>query len=195
MVIEEVLGADAALRSVMRRSRGRRVPGTLDPHELAVRAVLGQQVSVAGARTAAARLVTGYGRKLSPPAGALTHVWPSASELAAGDLDGLRMPASRRRAVRALASALADGTVALDDGVDRADAYERLVALPGIGAWTASYVCMRALGDPDAFLSSDLGVRRGAARLGLPDTPRALEELSARWRPWRAYAVQYLWAA
>jgi AraC family transcriptional regulator of adaptative response / DNA-3-methyladenine glycosylase II len=105
------------------------------------------------------------------------------------------MPAFRRDALGSLARALADGEIALDPGADREEAQRRLLTLPGIGPWTASYVAMRALGDPDAFLPTDLGVRRALARLGQPSDPASAAGLAERWRPWRAYAVQHLWAA
>jgi AraC family transcriptional regulator of adaptative response / DNA-3-methyladenine glycosylase II len=105
------------------------------------------------------------------------------------------MPAARRATIRALARAVADGDLDLDPGADRADAIRRLTDLPGVGPWTANYVAMRALGDPDAFLPTDLGVRRGAGALGLPDDPETLTEHADRWRPWRSYAVVRLWAS
>jgi AraC family transcriptional regulator of adaptative response / DNA-3-methyladenine glycosylase II len=105
------------------------------------------------------------------------------------------LPASRRRTLAAVVEALAGGRLALGPGSDREEALDALSRLPGVGPWTTGVVAMRALGDPDAFLPADLGVRRGAAALGLPATPAALTARSARWRPWRAYAVQHLWAA
>lgn len=193
--IESALARDRRLRPVVARQPGLRVPGTLDPEELAIRAVLGQQVSVAAARTSAARLVAGYGRALVQASGAITHLWPSMEVLAGSDLQELKVPRTRRDTVRNLAAALADGGLRLDAGADGSEVRERLLALPGIGPWTASYIAMRALKDPDAFMVGDLGVKRGAAALGLPAEARALESYSQRWRPWRAYAVQYLWAA
>ncbi|GAB3815922.1 hypothetical protein GCM10027605_64110 [Micromonospora zhanjiangensis] len=105
------------------------------------------------------------------------------------------MPAARRESIRAAARAVADGHLHLDPGADRDEAVARLTALPGIGPWTAGYVAMRGIGDPDAFLATDLAVRQGAAALGLPDDPRALADHARRWRPWRSYAVIRLWAA
>lgn len=193
--IEAVLTRDHRLRPLVARLPGLRVPGAIDPQELAIRAVLGQQVSVAGARTSAARLVAAYGRPLSRPLGAITHLWPRAEVLAESDLRALKVPEVRRQTVRRLARALANGTLRLDAGVARDEVRERLLELSGIGPWTASYVQMRALGDRDAFLATDLGVKQGAAALGLPSEPDALEAYADRWRPWRAYAVQYLWVA
>ena len=193
--IESALARDDRLRPVVARRPGLRVPGTLDPEELAIRAVLGQQVSVAAARTSAARLVVAYGRRLVESRGAITHMWPSMEVLAGSDLQELKVPRTRRDTVRNLAGALADGSLRLDEGAEGNEIRERLLGLAGIGPWTASYIAMRALKEPDAFMATDLGVKRGAVALGLPAEPRALERYSQRWRPWRSYAVQYLWAA
>ena len=192
--ISEHLGRDRALRRVVRTAPGRRLPGTTDPFELAVRAVLGQQVSVTGARTLAGRLVAARGKPLTAPVGGVTHLFPSPDALADADLSEVGMPEARRRALRSLAAAVADGRLVLDAGVARDETVAALQALPGIGPWTASYVAMRALGDPDVFLEGDLGVRKAAAALGLPQTPRALAEHARRWGPWRSYAVLHLWA-
>jgi AraC family transcriptional regulator of adaptative response / DNA-3-methyladenine glycosylase II len=160
--------------------------------EVAVRAVLGQQVSVAGARTLAARLVLRYGTPLPVADGALTHLFPSASALAVVPPSDLAMPGARARALLAVVGAVASGALDLDRGVDRASVHEALVALPGIGPWTASYVAMRALGDPDAFLPTDLGVRHAVAALAPGLAPAALAE---GWRPWRSYALMHLWTS
>lgn len=189
--VTEALGSDALLGALVRAAPGRRVAGHVDGHELAIRAVLGQQVSLTGATTLAARLVSSCGQPLDRPLGTVTHLFPSAEELAAADPAWLAMPRARREALLSLATALAEGELALDAGADRDEAWRRLLALPGIGPWTAGYIAMRALRDPDAFLASDLGVRHALARLGQDDRPAAAERLSQRWRP---YAVQYLWA-
>jgi len=182
------------LGALVRAAPGRRVAGHVDGHELAVRAVLGQQVSLAGAATLAGRLVAGYGRPLDRPLGAVTHVFPSADVLAAVDPARLAMPSARRRALLRLTGALADGELVLDAGADRDEARRRLLALPGIGPWTAAYIAMRALRDPDAFLPSDLGVRRALEQLGEEARPAAAARLAERRRPYRSYAVQHLWA-
>lgn len=195
VAIEKVLRRDPALRGPVESLRGLRVVRTLDANELALRAVLGQQVSVAAAVTAAARAVHLFGTPLEEPSGSLTHLFPTVADIASTDLSGLKMPAARRVAFERLAEALAADEIALDAGANRSETYKLLVGLPGIGPWTASYICMRALGDPDAFLADDLGARRGAAALGLPEATRALEAHSERWRPWRAYGLQYLWAS
>jgi AraC family transcriptional regulator of adaptative response / DNA-3-methyladenine glycosylase II len=192
--VAEVLGQEPLLGALVRGVPGRRVPGAVDGHELAVRAVLGQQVSVRGAATLAARLTAAYGEALERPLGTVTHAFPSAAALAGADPVTLAMPVARRRALLALVSALARGELCLDAGADRADARRQLLALPGIGPWTAEYIAMRALRDPDAFLPSDLGVHHALERLGHPGDPASATRLAERWRPYRAYAVQHLWA-
>jgi len=190
----DVLGRDPTIGSLACAAPGRRVAGHVDCHELAVRAVLGQQVSVAGAVTHAARLVSEYGETLEHPVGGVTHVFPTAAALAAADPEHLAMPRSRRRALLALAAALAGGELVLDAEVDHARARRALLALPGIGPWTTEYIAMRALRDPDAFLETDLGVKRAIEWLGLDSRPRAVTELAEAWRPYRAYALAHLWA-
>jgi AraC family transcriptional regulator of adaptative response / DNA-3-methyladenine glycosylase II len=194
VAITALLGDDASIGHLVRAAPGRRVPRTVDGDELAVRAVLGQQVSVAGARTQAGRLVTRYGKPLMAPSGGLTHLFPDAPTLAEADPADLGMPIARGRALVGLANTLAEGDIVLDAGADREAVHAALVALPGIGEWTASYVAMRALGDPDAFLPTDLGVRHALERLGEDGRPAAATRLAQRWRPYRAYAVQHLWA-
>jgi len=191
----EALGGDAVLGPLVRGAPGRRVPGNVDAHELTVRAVLGQQVSVAGARTLAGRLVTDCGEPLRRPLGGVTHLFPTAAALADSDPERLAMPSARRRALLGLCAALARDELVLDAGADREQARAQLLALPGIGPWTAAYVAMRALRDPDAFLPSDLGVRHALERLGQDGRPEAAERLAERWRPYRSYAVQHLWAS
>jgi len=200
VAVVETLGADPFLGPLVEISPGRRVPGSVDGDELAVRAVLGQQVSVAGARTLAGRLVSRCGQRLPEAlAGAeegLTHLFPEPAAIAeAGAVDHLAMPSSRREALRGLAHALAESEISLGPGSDREEAGRKLRALPGIGPWTASYVAMRALGDPDAFLPTDLGVRRAVRRLGDAKDPPRVAALAEAWRPWRAYATQHLWAS
>jgi AraC family transcriptional regulator of adaptative response / DNA-3-methyladenine glycosylase II len=173
---------------------GRRVPRTVDAAEFAVRAVLGQQVSTAAARTHAGRLVTAHGRPVADPLGGLTHLFPDPAELSALDPADLALPRSRRSTLIGLVAALADGRIHLGTDSDWRQARERLAALPGFGPWTVETIAMRALGDPDAFIPTDLGIRAAARELGLPTTPVALTRRAAAWRPWRAYAVQYLWA-
>jgi len=194
VAVDEALAADPALAPLVAKAPGRRVPRTVDEAELAVRAVLGQQVSTAAARTHAGRLVAALGEPVADPGGGLTHLFPSPAALAGADPAVLALPAARRRAVLGLAAALADGSVDLGAGTDWARARAALDALPGLGPWTVETIAMRALGDPDAFVPTDLGVKMAAAELGLPATPAALARRAAAWRPWRAYAVQHLWA-
>ena len=192
--IAEALGADPVMHPLVAADPGRRAPGAAAGDEIAIRAVLGQQVSLAGAATLAGRLVASYGEQLANPVGTVTHAFPSADALAgAADAD-LAMPASRRRALRSLATALASGEIDLHPDCDRRATEDRLLALPGIGPWTASYIAMRALRDHDAFLPSDLGVRHALERLGLDSRPASAELISLAWRPYRAYALQHLWA-
>ncbi|MEV5514027.1 AlkA N-terminal domain-containing protein [Streptomyces flaveolus] len=192
--IDDQLRTDPLLAPLVDKAPGRRVPRTVDEAEFAVRAVLGQQVSTAAARTHAARLVTAHGDPVDDPEGGLTHLFPSTGALAEVDPDTLAMPRTRRTTFTTLVRHLADGSLNLGVETDRADTRARLLALPGFGPWTADVIAMRALGDPDAFLPTDLGIRRAAQELGLPSTPAALTARAAAWRPWRAYAVQYLWA-
>ncbi|WP_381557024.1 AlkA N-terminal domain-containing protein [Streptomyces eurythermus] len=194
VAVDERLRADPLLAPLVELGPGRRVPRTVDEAEFAVRAVLGQQVSTAAARTHAARLVTAHGKPLDDPEGGLTHLFPSAEALAAVDPESLAMPRTRRTTLTTLVRLLADGGVRLGVDTDWAEARARLLALPGFGPWTVDVIAMRALGDPDAFLPTDLGIRRAAGELGLPSTPAALTARAEGWRPWRAYAVQYLWA-
>jgi AraC family transcriptional regulator of adaptative response / DNA-3-methyladenine glycosylase II len=193
----EALRNEPLIGAVVARDPGRRVPGAAEGFELAVRAVIGQQVSVAGARTVAGRLVEAAGDALPEPAGTLTHLFPTPAalvELAKSDPGSFAMPASRRRALVALAEAVGSGDVVIDPGADPVELRRSLVALPGIGSWTAEYVAMRALRDPDAFMPTDLGIRRGAEVLGLPADPAQLIAVSEAWRPWRSYAMSHLWA-
>jgi len=192
--IDTVLSQDPAMAQLVSSSPGRRVPRTVDPAEFAVRAVLGQQVSTAAARTHAARLVRAYGDPVDDPHGALTHLFPCPEVLTAMDPSDLAMPGSRRRTLMGLVEALAGGELNLHLGADWREARARLSALHGFGPWTVESIAMRSLGDPDAFIAGDLGIRTAAEKLGMPATPRTLTDHSHRWRPWRSYAVQYLWA-
>ncbi len=192
--VDEALTQDPELAPLVRAVPGRRVPRTVDPGELALRAVLGQQISTAGARTLTAGIAAAVGRPVDDPDGGLTRCFPTPAEVLGLPDDRLALPARRRETLRALATALADGRLAVDVGADWAEAAAALATVRGIGPWTAATIAMRALGDPDAFPVGDLGVLHAARRLGLPEG-RALEDRSQRWRPWRAYATQYLWGA
>jgi AraC family transcriptional regulator, regulatory protein of adaptative response / DNA-3-methyladenine glycosylase II len=183
------LRADPVLAPLVAATPGMRAPGTVDAAESAVRAVLGQQVSLAAARTLARRLVEACGTPLRTPDGTLTHAFPGPEAIAAdGVVEAIGMPRSRQRTLRELCARLASGDPVLEDR-------DRLLAIPGIGPWTADYIALRALGDPDAFPAGDLGLRRSVRALGLPDDAAGLEARSERWRPWRRYAAHYLWAA
>lgn len=194
VAVDAVLSQDPLMATLVGSHPGRRVPRTVDPEEFAVRAVLGQQVSTAAARTHAARLVSAYGDPITDPQGGLTHLFPTPHLLASMDPSDLALPQSRRCTLMGLVEALAQGGLDLDLGADWHEARAKLNALPGFGPWTVESIAMRSMGDPDAFLSGDLGVKIAAAQLGLPTTPKALTEHSYLWRPWRSYAVQYLWA-
>jgi AraC family transcriptional regulator of adaptative response / DNA-3-methyladenine glycosylase II len=192
-LIANAFDADALLGPLVRRQPGRRIPGAWNGFECAVRAVLGQQVSLAAARTLAGRLVARAGRPIVGGADGLTHVFPGADELAAAELSGLGLTGRRALALKALARGVADGTI--DFSAPEDELRRMLRSLPGFGAWSVDYVALRALGQPDAFPAADLVLRRVAAGRGRPLTPRALESLAERWRPWRGYAAVHLWAA
>ncbi len=192
VAIDGLLAEDPGLRGLIERAPGRRVPRAVDGAEMAIRAVLGQQISTAAARAHAARLVLAHGEPVSDPDGSLTHVFPAPGALCEAEL---AMPAGRGHTFQAVVGALVAGELDLSPGGDRERARAALDALPGIGPWTSEVIAMRALGDPDAFPVTDLGVRRGAEALGLPGGRSPLIARAERWRPWRAYAVQHLWAA
>ena len=195
VAVAEHLGADPLIGPLVAAAPGLRVPGAVDGAELAVRTVLGQQVSVPAARTGAGRLVAEHGEVLARPRGTVTALFPAPAVLGALDPARLAMPRARARALVGLCRALAEGALHLDAGADRAEMKRRLLALPGVGPWTAGYIAMRALGDPDVFLAEDLGVRRALRRLGGPDDPRQARALASAWAPWRSYATQHLWQA
>ena len=185
VAVDETLGADPLLASSVARWPGLRVPGAADGFELAVRAVLGQQVSVRAAQTFAARLVQRCGKPLTAPHGTLTHEFPTADAIADADLDGLGLTGGRVRTLRTLATEVAADRLVLEPLADRDETRQRLLALPGVGPWTVEYVAMRALADPDAFPATDLVLKRA---LDSNDTAR-----TDTWRPWRAYAAMHLW--
>jgi len=197
---DAVLAADPALADRIRTHPGIRVARCVDGAEMAVRVVLAQQVSTAAARTHLGRLASRVGQMVSmivePELPRLR--FPTPDELAGvldSDEHAVALPTTRRRTLMALVAALTDGTIDLGPGADRERSRQLLLDLDGIGPWTAEVIAMRALGDPDAFPVSDLVIRRGAARLGLPTDAAALEDHSQRWRPWRSVAAQHLWAA
>ena len=191
--VDAVLERDPLLGPLVRNAPGRRVPGTVDGAELAVRTVIGQQVSVAGARTVAARLAAALGRPLAAPRGDLLVTFPTAEALATADPALLPMPTARRRTVLKLAQAIADRWLAVSGAADRDELRGRLREIPGIGEWTVSCILMR-LGDTDAFPAGDLGVRRALEALDRPHDAASAALLAEPWRPWRSYAVQHLWS-
>ncbi len=191
IAVDDALSEDALLAGLVARRPGLRVPGSLDGGEVAVQTVLGQQVSLASARTATRRLVQEHGEPLGLVGEhEVDRLFPTPRALSLLDPEQLAMPRARGRALIGLAGALHSGEVRLDRSTDRREAREAMLALPGIGPWTADYVAMRALGDPDVFLPTDIGVRNAAARLGIDD----VVELSRGWRPWRSYALLRLWS-
>jgi AraC family transcriptional regulator, regulatory protein of adaptative response / DNA-3-methyladenine glycosylase II len=187
--IDAALAADALLAPLVEARPGLRVPGAWDGFELAVRAVLGQQVSVAAGRRLGEALLAAYGEPLRTPSGGLTRLFPRAERLAEEALGELGTPDSRRDTVRAVSAALADGAVRLDPGADRDEAEKSLLGLRGVGPWTAGYVRMRALSDPDVLLTADVAVRAGMRATG------AAAVDSEAWRPWRSYAMHHFWNA
>ena len=186
--ISATLRADPMLAEKMAVEPGLRVAGCWDAFELAIRAVLGQQISVKGATTLAARLVEKFGQPFGG-ARALTRLFPEPAVLADAQLSSVGLTAARAQTIRSLARSVCDGTLSFNGVVDIDAFVERLCEIPGIGKWTAQYVLMRALGEPDAFPSTDLGLLRAM------HSPRSeeLELRSQAWRPWRAYAAMYLW--
>ncbi|WP_261561580.1 AlkA N-terminal domain-containing protein [Frankia tisae] len=189
--VAERLGADPVLAPLVARHPGLRAPGATDAHELAVRAVLGQHVSVPAGRRLGETLLAAYGEPLPTPSGGLTLLFPGADTLADASLHELGMPAARRETVRALAAALAAGDVELDAGVDRAEAERSLLTVRGIGRWTAGYIRMRGLGDPDVLPAGDAALRAALRRHDLASSVATTAE--AAWAPWRSYAAHHLW--
>ena len=186
LAISSQLAEDRALAPLVSARPGLRVPGCVDGFELGVRAIVGQQVSVAAARTVLGRIAARYGEPVAEPDGGLTHRFPAAAALAELDPAALPFPRKRAEALRSLARLMAAGELHLDAGADAGETRAKLMEIPGVGEWTASYVAMRALGDPDVFLPGDVGIRHALARLGSDAAPE-------RWRPWRSYAVMQLW--
>jgi AraC family transcriptional regulator, regulatory protein of adaptative response / DNA-3-methyladenine glycosylase II len=192
VAVDEMLGAEPLLGPWVRKVAGRRVPGTADGGELAIRAVLGQQVSLASAAALAGRLAAAHGEAVDA-GGGVVREFPSMERLAAVAPDALAMPRSRANTVCAVAAALANGDLVVDGGVDRDELRAQLLAVPGVGEWTADYIVLRGTGDPDRFLPSDLGVRHALDAFGVARSEVAT--VAARWRPWRSYAVVQLWGS
>jgi AraC family transcriptional regulator of adaptative response / DNA-3-methyladenine glycosylase II len=170
------------------KTPGLRSPGAADADEMAIRAVLGQQITVVAARKLAGTLVAARGEPLPEPNGGLTHVFPGPETLADADFAELGMPESRKQTLRTISGALADGSVRLDPGADRDQAQRELLALRGIGPWTAGYLRMRALSDPDVVLSGDVVIKSEMKKAGLSSAD------VESWHPWASYAIHYFWS-
>lgn len=180
----------------MAANPGLRLPGAWDGFEVTVRAILGQQVSVKAANTLAGRLVARYGEELPEPNGSgLTHLFPRAQDLAGAELDGIGLTNQRVRAIQAVARAAESGELQFRRIASFEETAAQLQKLPGIGAWTAQYVAMRAMGSPDAFPASDLGLRKAQSNGQSLINAAELRERAEAWRPWRSYAAMYLWAS
>jgi AraC family transcriptional regulator of adaptative response / DNA-3-methyladenine glycosylase II len=184
--IDEALGADDTLAPLVAAVPGIRLPGSLDAEETLFRTLIGQQISVAAARTVLGRLTAELGTD---------GLFPTAAQLAEHGTEVLRGPASRIRTIVGVAEALASGDLALDVATPVDEFEAALVRLPGVGPWTAGYLAMRVLGNPDVLLTSDLVILQSAAALGLPGTARDLASYGERWAPWRSYAALHLWRA
>jgi AraC family transcriptional regulator of adaptative response / DNA-3-methyladenine glycosylase II len=193
--IDEALSAEPSLTGAVRNVPGIRLPGAVDAHELLLRALVGQQITVAAARTQLGRLAEACGSPLPRPDGGLTTLFPTPAQVAEHGQEVLVGPRKRRQSILAIASRLAQGELDLSLADDPTSQHDRLVAEPGIGEWTAAYVAMRVLGHPDVLPTGDVALRKGAAALGLPDRPRDLANWGTRVSPWRSYASLHLWRA
>ncbi len=191
--IDEALAADPALARSVRAVPGIRLPGAVDAHELLLRALVGQQISVAAARTQLDRLTQACGTRLDAPHEGIDRLFPTPAQVAEHGHEVLVGPQARTASILAVAGRLACGELDLTVADDPLDQHDRLIAEPGIGEWTAGYVAMRVLGHPDILPTGDVALRRGAAALGLPDTPAALAAWGTRVSPWRSYAGLHLW--
>jgi 3-methyladenine DNA glycosylase/8-oxoguanine DNA glycosylase len=192
--IHEVLAADAELEQSVAKHPGLRLPGAWDPFEAVIRAVAGQQVSVKGARTIIGRIASKAGTQFeSADHPELTHFFPTARELGANDLGGIGMPEIKVRTVKALAEEVDTGRLSFVVKGALSDFIEQLTRIPGIGDWTAQYIAMRAMGEPDAFPASDLGIIKALQKGGKRLSSKQILQRAEKWRPWRAYAAMYLW--
>ena len=191
--VQRALSADPALAPLVVAFPGVRVPGSVDGAETALRVVIGQQISLSGARRITERLVAAYGKPLDRADGTVTRAFPSPDSLAEVDLESLGLTGGRARTVREVARRLATGTLAVDPGADRVEVRRRLLEIPGVGDWSAELIALRAVRDPDAFPAGDLGLGKAAATLGMTSQAGGLSRHAEQWRPWRAYAAHYLW--
>lgn len=193
--IEAHLARDERLRSLIARQGGLRIPGTTDPLELTVRAILGQQVSVARASDLSARLAARFGSPLPRPLRSITRTFPSAEALANAPIEEFGVPRIRAAAIRTVASMAFDGRLVLRRGGSIQEIVAELLSIRGIGPWTASYVALRALGDSDAIATGDLGLRQAVGSRGDPASAADLAQIADHWRPWRGYAAAHLWTS
>ncbi|MFS0911669.1 DNA-3-methyladenine glycosylase 2 family protein [Microbacterium sp. 179-I 3D2 NHS] len=198
IAVDEALAAHPELAPLVARTPGIRVPGSADPHEMLIRAMVGQQITVAAARTALSTLAAALGERVDDGSGdpaTENRLFPTMRAIADHGADVLRGPAARIRAITGAAAALADGSLRLTIGDDGAEQRAALLTMPGIGPWTADYVRMRVLGDPDVLLPGDVALRAGAAASGIPADPRGLTAWAQRAAPWRSYLSAHLWRA
>jgi AraC family transcriptional regulator, regulatory protein of adaptative response / DNA-3-methyladenine glycosylase II len=193
--VGEILGADPALEAQIRKNPGLRLPGAVDGAEIVTRALIGQQITVAAARTALSTLTATLGTPLPTPDGDLTMLFPTPAAIAEKGAEILRGPGRRINTILTVNEALAAGELDVHVGADPTELSHTLQQFNGVGPWTAGYVLMRVLGAPDVLLTGDVALRKGAANLGLPATPEALESHANTWRPWRSYASMHLWSA
>lgn len=197
LAVIETLGEDPVLGRLVAKAPGLRVPGHVDGFEVVIRAIVGQQVSVAGARTTLGKITHRYGRELSSALNgrspSLTHLFPTPEALAEADPVTLGVPRSRGATIVRIAESFATGRIAAGIGADADRTVADLLQEKGIGPWTATYVRLRAFGDPDCFLPTDLGVKHAFARLGLANDHASIVAMSESWRPWRSYALMHLW--
>ena len=191
--IDAALTADPVLAPLVAAAPGTRLPGAVDGFELAVRAIVGQQVSVACAHTTLGRIVARLGSALEGAEGPVTSLFPTQAAIASASREELGVPGARAEAIRELGRRVGAGDLDLSGIADLEDTRAALGSIPGVGPWTVGYVAMRALGDPDAFPAGDLGVHHGIAALGLADDMRSIASRAERWRPWRGYATMHLW--
>ena len=194
--IHKVFAVDPLLGQLVRDRPGLRLPGAWDPFEVAIRAVAGQQISVKGARTAMGRIVSKAGPRFeSQDQPGLTYFFPTAEELTASELGHIGMPARRVATIKSVARSVACGEISFMTDGTLEHFLKQLTRIPGIGDWTAQYIAMRALGEPDAFPAADLGIAKALQRGDKRPTPKQIIERAENWRPWRAYAAIYLWHA
>jgi len=191
--IARALGSDARLARAIRERPGLRVPGAWQPWEIAMRAIVGQQVSVQAATTIVGRIVARAGAPIETPFEGLTRLFPSPAAVAAADLANIGMPAARVETLTRFAAGLAGGTIQLEAARNYEETVRSLCAIQGIGPWTAEYIALRALGEPDAFPAGDLGLRKALGN-GLPAPEKDVAAAAEAWRPWRGYAAMYLWS-